>query len=154
MKRTNRWVILGLIAALGHLAGCTGALKNSGGNGPGKTAPAQVEDPAPGSKFRRVTLTESAAKRIGVQTGEVSEENSSRRKVPQKVVPYSALLYDTHGKTFVYISPKTNVFVRTEVEVDFIKGNSVFLTKGPDVGTKVARVGVAELYGTETKFGG
>ena len=99
-------------------------------------------------------MTDSAAKRLGVQTGAVSEERSPRNKSPQKAVPYSALLYDTHGKTWVYICPKTNVFVRTEVEVDFIKGSTVYLTKGPEVGTKVASVGVAELYGTETKFGG
>jgi hypothetical protein len=41
-----------------------------------------------------------------------------------------------------------------EVEVDFIVGNTVYMTKGPDVGTKIASVAVAELYGAETKFGG
>jgi hypothetical protein len=150
MKRANRWVIVGLIAALGQLAGCAGVPRP---NGQAKAAPAQVEQVA-GSELRRVTLTDSAAQRLGVQTGVVSEERSPRTKSPQKAVPYSALLYDTSGKTWVYTSPKTNVFVRVEVEVEFIVGNTVYMTKGPDVGTKIASVAVAELYGAETKFGG
>jgi hypothetical protein len=150
MKRTKRWVILVLIAALGHLSGCSS--KNSTDKGQSKVKPASLEQIA-GSKFPRVTLTESAAQRLGVRTGEVSEERSARKKDPQKAVPYSALWYDTQGKTWVYTSPRTNVFVRTEVEVDFITGDTVYLTKGPDVGTKIAKVAVAELYGTETKYG-
>jgi hypothetical protein len=92
-------------------------------------------------------------KRIDVQTDAVSEQLSPRTKAQQKTVPYAALLYDTRGKTWVYTSPKPNVFVRTEVEVEFIKGGTAYLTTGPDVGTQIAKVGVAELYGAETKFG-
>jgi hypothetical protein len=150
MKRVNRWLILGVIVAAGQLAGCGGP-PSSGSNG--KTAPAQVEPIAPGSAISRVTLTESAMKRIDVQTDAVSEQLSPRTKAQQKTVPYAALLYDTRGKTWVYTSPKPNVFVRTEVEVEFIKGGTAYLTTGPDVGTQIAKVGVAELYGAETKFG-
>lgn len=46
MKRANGWMILGLIAVLGQLAGCTGALKNSGGKRQGKTASTQIEQMA------------------------------------------------------------------------------------------------------------
>jgi hypothetical protein len=148
MKRVNRWVILGLTAAVGQLAGCGGGPKPAGK----PVSVAQIEQ-VPGTEVSRVTLTDSAMKRIDVQTDAVSEKRSSRSKTPQKCIPYAALLYDMKGKTWVYTNPKANTFVRAEVEVDFIEGDTAYLTKGPDVETKVAKVGVAELYGTETKFG-
>ena len=75
---------------------------------------------------------------------------------PVLVVPYSSLLYDAHGNTWVYVSPKDKVrsFRREAVTVDRIEGNDVFLTEGPDAGTVIVKVGVAELYGTESKLGG
>ncbi len=71
----------------------------------------------------------------------------------RKVVPYSALIYDKHGQTWVYTSPKPRTFVRNKVEVDYIEGNMVVLKDGPPTGTVVASVGVAELYGTDTGIG-
>ncbi len=69
---------------------------------------------------------------------------------PQKIVPYSSVLYDVRGNTWVYINPKPLVFVRHAIKVDFIEGNDAVLTDGPAVGTKVVSVGAPELYGAET----
>ena len=41
------------------------------------------------------------------------------------------------------------VFLRHEIKIDFIKDNTVHLTEGPPVGTKIVTQGAAELYGTE-----
>lgn len=71
----------------------------------------------------------------------------------RKVVPYSALIYDPHGQTWIYTSPKPRTFVRHKVEVDYIQGKVAVLKDGPPTGTVVASVGVAELYGTEFKVG-
>jgi len=71
----------------------------------------------------------------------------------RKVVPYSALIYDPHGQTWVYTGPKPRTFVRHKVEVDYIQGHVAVLKDGPPTGTVVASVGVAELYGTEFKLG-
>ena len=95
-------------------------------------------------------FTERAMERIGIQTAEVTEENHSPL---QKVVPYSALLYGPEGQTWIYTSPEPRVFVRAVVEVDRIAGDKVYLNNGPPVGTKVATVGVAEIYGTEFEIG-
>ena len=129
--------------------------------------PAYVEH-IEGTDLVRLTLTKEAIKRIGLKTVQVRQVNVSR-KVPRprvpielslsgngkksKVVPYSALIYDSNGKTFVYTSPKPRTFVRQKVDVDYIKGNLVVLNEGPPVGTVVASVGVAELYGTEFEIG-
>jgi hypothetical protein len=88
--------------------------------------------------------------RIGIQTAAVSELRSSPQR---KVVPYSALLYGPEGQTWVYISPQSRVFIRHVVDVDYIEGDIVVLNDGPPVGTLVATVGVAELYGTDFEMG-
>ncbi len=69
---------------------------------------------------------------------------------PQKIVPYSSLLYDARGNTWVYISPKPLMYVRHAIKVDFIEGDNAVLTDGPAVGTKVVSVGAPELFGAET----
>jgi hypothetical protein len=74
-------------------------------------------------------------------------------RLPQKVVPYSAILYDTSGDSWVYISPQPLVFVRHAVTVEYVERDVAVLTDGPAVGTKVVTVGAAELMGIELKIG-
>ena len=69
------------------------------------------------------------------------------------VVPYSAVIYDLQGATWVYVSPEPLVFVREPVTIDYIQGDLAVLSDGPPVGTEVATVGVAELYGADTGVG-
>lgn len=71
----------------------------------------------------------------------------------REVVPYSSLLYDGSGHTWVYVSPEALTYVREAVEVEYIEGDQAFLLKGPKVGTKVVSVGAAELFGTEFEVG-
>jgi hypothetical protein len=104
--------------------------------------PAVIE-PIAGDVMKRVTLTQSAADRLGL------EREVVRRGAGRKVVPYSALLYDERGKTWVYTSPSKLTFVRAPVVVEEILGDVVVLTSGPPAGTRVATVGAAELFGTE-----
>ncbi|HKI76959.1 MAG TPA: hypothetical protein VKA26_00290 [Ignavibacteriaceae bacterium] len=111
--------------------------------------PVIVED-IEGTNLSTVTLTEKAAQRIGLQTSKVIERISSPAKL---VVPYSSIIYDYTGQTWVYTSPKERTFVRHKVDVDYIQGNDVFLKGGPPAGTVVATIGVAELYGSEFKVG-
>jgi len=73
--------------------------------------------------------------------------------VVRKVIPYTALLYDTTGQTWTYTSDELLKFVRQKVTVDFIDGEKVYLSEGPTVGTTVVTYGAAELYGTETGVG-
>ena len=105
--------------------------------------PAALE-PVKGSEdLQRVTFTEEGARRVGLETGEVS------RNGKRLVAPYAALLYDPEGKTYVYTNPKPLEYLRALVEVDRIEGDRVLLTDGPPAGTKVVTVGVTEVYGTE-----
>ena len=117
--------------------------------------PAQVKR-VEGTAFSSVTLTEKAVQRLGLKTDQVRETKVTRKQQmlgARKVVPYSSLIYDAHGQTWVYASPSARTFVRHKVEVDYIQGDLVVLKDGPPTGTVVASVGVAELYGTEFKVG-
>lgn len=147
MNRLNRWVSVGLIAAIPQVAGCQR-----------ESAQAEHEHPAKvehidGSEISKVTLTEHAMKRLDVRTGAVTEEKSPRTEAAQKAVPYSSLIYDPTGKTWIYTSPEARVFVREQIEVDYIQGDLVYLANGPEVGTTIATMAVAELYGTEFEVG-
>lgn len=102
-----------------------------------------------GTDLSKVTLTERAMERTDVRTGHVSEDKGRGRKV----VPYSSILYDPHGETWVYTSPEPRTFVRAKIDIDRIEGENVYLNDGPPVGTVVATVGVAEIYGSEFEVG-
>ena len=112
--------------------------------------PAEVQK-IEGSELSRVTLSEKAAERIDAKTTAVREQDLDGTL--RKVVPYSSLIYDAKGRTWVYTSPQPRTFVRQQVEVDRIEGDSVFLVDGPAAGAEVASVGVAEIYGAETGVG-
>jgi hypothetical protein len=123
--------------------------------GDGAAAAAEEEngaasvEPVTGSDLSRIRLSPVAADRIGLRTDSVRSAKTAKGGSARKAIPYTSLLYDDQGKTWVYVIQKPLVFVRAPVEVAFIDGSRVVLSKGPDLGTPVATVGAAELYGTE-----
>lgn len=147
MTRFEPWIALGMLFAVSPLIGCS-----QKPHADEHAQPAQVE-PIEGLDLSRVTYTEHAMKRIDVHTTAVTEETSQRSDTPQAVVPHSAIIYDPHGKTWVYTSPEPRVFVRAQVTVDHISNDKVYLIKGPEPGTTVVTVGVVEIYGTEFRVG-
>ena len=99
--------------------------------------PAQV-DKIEGSELSRVTLTEKAAERIGLETASVREQELDGSL--RQVVPYSSLIYDPKGRTWVYTSPQPRTFVRQQVEVDSIDGDWEFFSRFPTFLTGYERV--------------
>ncbi len=147
MQFDQRWLVVVVgVASLGFL-GCE---KPSSAHQP--EHPAEVVH-LEGSDLSRVTLTEKAIQRIDLKTDEVREVQVSPSASPRKAVPYSALIYDPQGNTWVYTSPEPRTFVRHQVTVDYIEGDLAVLSEGPPTATVVASVGVAELYGTEFEVG-
>ena len=147
MQFDYRWVVVVVGVATLGISGCQ---KHSTAH--------QAEHPAEvvhieGSELSHITLTEKAIQRIDLKTDQVREEQVSRSASPRKSVPYSALIYDPHGNTWVYTSPEPRTFVRHQVTVDYIEGDLAVLSDGPPTATVVASVGVAELYGTEFEVG-
>ena len=70
---------------------------------------------------------------------------------PQRVVPYSAVIYDLHGGTWVYGNPEPRVFVRLPVEIEYVHKDVAVLKDGPPTGTLIVSVGAAELMGVEQR---
>jgi hypothetical protein len=62
------------------------------------------------------------------------------------------VLYDTEGKTWIYLNTAPLTFLRSPVTVDHIDGNQAFLSKELPADSKVVTLGAEELYGSETEF--
>lgn len=67
-------------------------------------------------------------------------------------VPWSAVVFDMHGGTWVYEQLEPRRFNRRRVVVAYTAGNDAVLASGPRVGTSVVTSGVQELFGAETGF--
>lgn len=115
-------------------------------------------EPVEGTDVHRLTLSARAAERVGIETavlGAAGTTATSRLAgagalaVGRTVVPYSAVLYDGRGDTWVYTSPASLVFVRQRVRVEQIDGDRAILTEGPPAGTTIVTVGGAELLAVE-----
>jgi multidrug efflux pump subunit AcrA (membrane-fusion protein) len=68
------------------------------------------------------------------------------------VVPWSAVLYDIYGGTWVYVETGERTYVRQRVVVRHVAGDTAVLASGPPPMTKIVTAGAAELFGTETGF--
>ncbi len=101
-----------------------------------------------GTDLSRVTLSQQAADRLGIQTAQVRAGPAGRT-----IIPYAAVLYDETGDTWTFTSPQPLTYLRHQIEVDLIQGNRALLSAGPPVGTTVVTVGAAELLGTELGVG-
>ena len=143
MKKRNPWIIVILMITVLQFWGCQKHDEHH------MVHPSKVIE-IEGSDFSKVILTERAMERIDLQTAEVSEVRFSPARLS---VPYSSIIYGPEGQTWVYINPEPRTFVRYTVDVEFIEGDFAILNEGPPLGTVVASVGVAELYGTEFEIG-
>jgi multidrug efflux pump subunit AcrA (membrane-fusion protein) len=64
-------------------------------------------------------------------------------------VPASAILYDIHGGTWVYVAESEHTYRRQRVEVVDTQGGSAFLARGLARSARVVTAGAVELFGTE-----
>ena len=68
------------------------------------------------------------------------------------VVPWSAVIHDIHGGTWVYQRTAPQTFVRQRVAVRYVSNTLAVLASGPPPGALIVADGAAELYGTEFGF--
>jgi hypothetical protein len=153
-----------ILIMLGPVACTTSASDPSGGHG---ESPATVEA-IPGREVKKVTLTEQAARRVGIATvtigsaqavpppGAGPSPGTPTPGTPTTVVPYPAVLYDPEGVTWVYTVPQPLTYVREKVVVATVGGaggTEAFLSQAPPAGTTVVTTGVIELWGAELGVG-
>jgi cobalt-zinc-cadmium efflux system membrane fusion protein len=68
---------------------------------------------------------------------------------PRLVAPYSAVVHDVLGGSWVYVAKSPTEFERVRVEVERVLGDRCVLTRGPKAGTPLVIEGTAEIFGTE-----
>ncbi len=84
--------------------------------------------------------------RPGQKMGVTLYERTSEESL---VVPWSAVLHDIHGSTWVYEHTAPQHYVRRRVAVHRVVDARAVLARGPAVGAKVVTAGAAEIFGTE-----
>jgi hypothetical protein len=166
------WTRPSLAAVLALCAGFVSACGSSAP--PAVPASAKLVQTA-GSSVGRIVLTPVGAQRIGVQTATVRSvppppappvrttviRHGVRIRVrapalvrgvvgPRVIVPYSAVIYDPSGATFVFTSSSALNYTEVPISVDHIAGGSAYLFKGPPAGAQVVTVGAEELFGVQT----
>lgn len=67
-------------------------------------------------------------------------------------VPWSAVVQDIHGGTWIYERTRPHVFERRRVLVRRVVEDIAELSSGPPEGTTVVTAGAQELFGAETGF--
>jgi RND family efflux transporter MFP subunit len=65
------------------------------------------------------------------------------------VVPWSAVVHDIYGGTWVYVQLGTRSYARQRVQVKYVADSTAVLAEGPQVGARVISAGTAEVFGAE-----
>ena len=131
-----------LIAASASLSACGEASSGYDYETASHHEPAKLE-PIKGTDVQRVIFDAEAAKRVDLQTVPIRQNGQGM------IVPSEAVIYDAEGKAYAYTAPEPLTFVRKEIVVDHVAGDSAVLSDGPPAGTEIVTVGAAQVYGTE-----
>jgi hypothetical protein len=145
MSRGRRLGIAALVAAAGlGLAGCGGAAQGADIAPPEMASVDSTSDGGPGV----ITLTEPAERRLVIRTAAVTAAPGGI------VVPYSAVVYEPDGSSWVYVQQEAHTYQRAAITIASISRDRVTATVGPRPGTLVVSQGAAELVGVETGIDG
>jgi hypothetical protein len=136
--------VLLAICAISLLVFVSGSSSDTAESTSTANAPATIGEKDATTGIASVTFAEKAAARVGIQTANVTEGEGG------VAVPYSAILYDSKGHSFVYTVTGPLSYLRAEITVDRVQGDQAFLSSGPAAGTEIVTQGAAELYGAET----
>lgn len=77
------------------------------------------------------------------------------QKAPKEslIIPFSAVLYDINGGSWVYVKISSRVYSRCRVQISHIVDDFAVLIKGLEEGDEVVISGAAEIFGTEFGVG-
>jgi hypothetical protein len=140
-RSTRRIAALSALAALTlTLSGCA-KVAHEGEEGEKAAKVEKVGDTS------TVILIEQAAKRLGIETTAVTRDGA------HDTVPYSAVIYDAEGHSWVFTTSEELSYVKAPITIDHIAGDTAVLSEGPPAGTAVVTQGAEELFGVEDGIG-
>jgi RND family efflux transporter MFP subunit len=70
----------------------------------------------------------------------------------QRVVPWSAVVYDIYGSPWVYENTDPHTYVRRRVQVKYVVDKLAVLETGPNVGAKIVTASAMELFATQVGY--
>ena len=119
----------------------------------GETIPAIPVDGPPLSNAYNATSdvyyqrgNQNGSLRIGQKVMVSIPKKSIRESVG---VPFSSIVYDMYGGSWLYAKISPHTFSRKRVEISHVIENVAVLTRGVTVGEEVVVSGAAEIFGTE-----
>jgi hypothetical protein len=149
------------LALVTTMLGVTGCGQAAASEHAPATRPAAKVEAGDGSHPARITLSEEAVRRLGIETQPVRTANGSGAGAragagagAALLIPYSAVVYDAEGSAWAFTSPSQRTYVRAPLTILSVENDRVTLTSGPPPGTQLVTVGAAELVGTEAGING
>jgi hypothetical protein len=109
-----------------------------------------------GTNLNEVTLSAEAIARDDLQVRPLAVTTTippTGKPIQVMSVPFTAVIYDSSGGSYVYIAKGPRTFVRTPITVQSIDGDNAILSSGPDEGAPIVTVGAPELLGAEYGVG-
>ncbi|PPC95966.1 MAG: hypothetical protein CTY35_08965 [Methylotenera sp.] len=82
----------------------------------------------------------------------VSVELKMRGQTNFDVIPWSSVIFDIYGNTWVYEKTAINTYNRRRVIVDHVTGADAAIQQGPANGKEVVNQGAQELFALETGY--
>lgn len=143
MHRRRTMAVLAITVAGLLLGACA---ENSPEDAPETHLAATVRE-IKGTNLKQVTLSASARNRVGLTMAPITGLPGAA------AIPYAAVLYDGHGKPWVYVESSPLTYQRKSIQIQDVTGDHVTLSDGPAVGTRVVTRGAAELFGAEDEIG-
>lgn len=117
-------------------------------------SPAQAPltaDPLTGSIYLYYTIAKTQATLRPMQRVSVALSKQTKQVFAYNI-PYSAVIFDVYGNSWVYIQQSKNIYTRKRVFIEQVSGQRAFLSAGPPVGAQVVSNGALELFALETGF--
>ncbi|OQW68786.1 MAG: HlyD family secretion protein [Proteobacteria bacterium ST_bin12] len=78
--------------------------------------------------------------------------NTQSKSNKALTLPWSAVVFDVYGGSWVYTQQSKNLYERKRVFLDYVSGNRAIISDGPPEGSKIVVNGALELFGVETGF--
>jgi hypothetical protein len=140
-------------AALGLITLGASGCSEAGASNESNAETAVTVESAGEDQPARLTVSERAEERLGLRTEPV-RPLAGQPNGATEVIAYSAVVYDSDGKSWAFSSPSPRTYVRVPIDITSITGKTVQLKSGPPVGTQVVVVGAPELVGAEAGISG